>query len=146
MLISEKEFMFRHRFTKGAENENYHLHNHSDSYEILLYMCGDAEFVVEGSRYKMSPYDIVIASDFEMHLMDHKSKRDYERIVINVDKSFFTNRGCENYKKVFTERVLGENNLIPYETAKQAGLIDALFLSDVCTHIRRSAEKIIIWT
>lgn len=127
MMVSEKEFMFRHRFTKGAENENYHLHNHSDSYEILLYMCGDAEFVVEGSRYKMSPYDIVIASDFEMHLMDHKSKKDYERIVINVDKSFFTNRGCENYKKVFTERVLGENNLIPYETAKQAGLIDALF-------------------
>lgn len=50
MLVSEKEFMFRHRFTKGAENENYHLHNHSDSYEILLYMCGDAEFVVEGDR------------------------------------------------------------------------------------------------
>ncbi len=127
MNINEREFMFRHRYTKGAENENYHLHNHSDSYEILLYIRGDAEFVVEGSRYKMSPYDIVIASDFEMHLMDHKSKKDYERIVINVGKNFFTNRGCENYKKVFAERVLGENNLIPSETAKSSGLTSLLF-------------------
>ena len=48
------------------------LHQH-DGYEVLIFYCGDAEFIVEGSVYALRPFDVVIARENEMHRIFHRS-------------------------------------------------------------------------
>lgn len=111
---------------KVAENKRFCLHNHPDCYEILLFQKGDAEFWVEGSKYQLNPEDIMVVSNFEMHRVHHNSPSEYKRTVINVDLNFFTKHNCEQYKNIFADRTLGENNCIPAELSRKYCLSDII--------------------
>lgn len=119
-------FSIEHTCTQIAENKNFILHNHSDMYEILMFIKGDSEFWVEGSIYPLTSGDIIVASNFEMHRVYHNSQSEYERIVINVEPYFFTMHDCEQYKNIFINRTIGENNRISAEVSKKYGLAELM--------------------
>ncbi len=109
-----------------SETFSYQLHSHDGTYEILYMEEGDASYWVEGTVYKMSPGDIVIARGDEMHLMRHHSSTFYKRLVINVNNDFFKNHSCLKYCKVFDERPVGVGNHFPAELVNESGLLDTL--------------------
>ena len=104
----------------------YKLHSHDGIYEILYMEEGDASFWVEGTVYKMSPGDLVIARSDEMHLMRHHSKNFYKRLVINVNSDFFDINDCTAYLKVFDDREVGTRNYFPAQTVKDSGLAEII--------------------
>ncbi len=101
-----------HSINDYPKKGKFYLHNHDDSFEILLFIRGNAKFTVEGTVYKMEPYDMVIAQSYEMHRMVVEPDCIYERMVIDIKNSFFIRNDCEKYKSFFTQRKLGENNQI----------------------------------
>ena len=121
-MPNELGFFFRHTLEHNIKNEAFQLHNHRQSHEVFIFLQGNAEFLVEGTRYPLHPYDIILAQNFEMHSMYHKQLDTYERIVINIENSFFTKYNCESYQEIFTNRPLGVNNCIPAETSKKYGI------------------------
>ena len=99
-------------YIEHPENKNFVLHNHKNLLEMLIFISGDAEFRVEGAVYDLKPYDTVIASNYEMHRIIHRSDTPYERIVINIPVDFFADNNCEEFSGLFFSRAPGEHNLI----------------------------------
>ena len=52
-------YSFGDTTTDMPSNVHYQLHTHDD-YEILLFMEGDARYVVEEKTYTLEPCDIII--------------------------------------------------------------------------------------
>ena len=128
--LKELGFEFKHYSEQISSNKNFVLHDHRKSHEIYLFLDGDAEFLVEGTRYPLFPNDIIIAQSEEMHCVKHNSFGRYERIVISLDHSFFIKNNCEAYQDIFTNRPLGENNRIPAEIVEKNGIIELLLRSE----------------
>ncbi|MBQ3037586.1 MAG: helix-turn-helix transcriptional regulator [Clostridia bacterium] len=123
----ENEFDVLYTYDDFIERSFFRLHNHLDTFEILYFIRGSAEFCVEGSVYPMEPYTVALSQSNEMHRMRIKDETQaYERIVINIDKSFFIKNDCEEFKGVFTDRPLGVGNIFTYEELKKHN-IDKIF-------------------
>ena len=121
------EFNYIKRLDIQLEEEDFFLHNHNDSYEILIFISGNSEFRVEGSVYDMKPYDIVIVRSSEMHKMWHRQPFEkYERIVISIRDSFFIRNECEDMRSIFTAHDLGVNNLFCAEDVRNNSIPELL--------------------
>ncbi|MEE1014295.1 MAG: AraC family transcriptional regulator [Clostridia bacterium] len=119
-------FVYSRCLEENVENKHFILHNHKDSYEIYIFLQGDAEFLVEGTHYPLRPYDMILAQSSEMHYIHHHRPCTYERIVINIDHSFFLKNNCAAYKEIFVNRPLGVHNCIPASTMQQNGIPELL--------------------
>lgn len=121
----DRSFVYLHKKDALPEQVDFKLHSHT-GYEILIFLKGEADFIVEGSVYSLKPMDIVLTRHNEMHQMKNRSRKDYERIVINLEDSFFEQMHCHCYTDIFLNRKNGEGNLIKREAVKKNELFDTL--------------------
>ncbi len=106
--------------------DQFYLHNHPDKMEILVMYEGDAEFHIEGNVYPLEPNDIIIVQHNELHRVVMRSLCHYDRLVINIDTSFFSDNDCPDFKKVFINRKLGEQNLIKNDHPEAKEILEIL--------------------
>jgi len=106
--------------------DQFCLHNHTDKMEILVMYEGDAEFHIEGNVYPLEPNDIVIVQHNELHRVVFRSLCHYNRLVINIDTSFFNDNDCQAFKNVFINRKLGEQNLIKNDHPESKEILEIL--------------------
>jgi AraC-like DNA-binding protein len=106
------------------DNSGFKLHSHSE-YEMYLFLSGDADYIVEGTIYPLSPCDLIIMRADELHKPFHKSPSHYTRATIHLTGGFFSEMNCEEYKKAFTNRKSGQGNKIPASVVRESGLFDA---------------------
>jgi len=81
--------------------EKYKGHTH-ECYEILIFLQGDSEYVVDGILYSLEPYDTMLIPPGIHHQILHKSQSRYERIVIYFDSSLL--EFCSKYQSIFEKR------------------------------------------
>ncbi len=106
-------------------NKNFQLHNH-DSYEIYMFLEGDASYIVEGNTYSLEPYDIIIIRRYQMHRVFHNStNKKYRRAVLMVSPEFFENNRCMEYENEFKKASSEAGNKIEANTVRKSGLYDA---------------------
>ena len=122
---SDRSYSYIHKRDKTPQLDNFALHTHKN-FEVLVFLSGDAEFIVEGSSYHLKPNDILIARDNEMHQVYHRSGSAYERIIINIQNSFFEQNSCPEYRDIFLERTPGLGNKIDGEIALASGIFDTI--------------------
>lgn len=65
----------------------YSRHFH-DSYEILLLIKGDVHYNIDGERYALRPYDILLIPPTKYHFLIPMSNEIYESYVINLKVNF----------------------------------------------------------
>lgn len=123
--MPDNSFGYGHNKDTNPSQRDFILHNHSE-YEILIFLKGNAEFIVEGNIYELSPMDIIITRPDEMHHILLTNHKVYERIVFHIDASFFENEEYKKYLEIFLNRKSGEGNLIRKETAKSAEVFDTV--------------------
>jgi len=111
---------------KRTKNIYWTPHNHQDFHEIILFLNGNVEFIVEGNIYPIEPYDIIFTRRSEVHNIHQHGNYRYQALVFEIFNNFFTQNKCDKYINVFSNRPLGVNNLIPAKYVKKYG-IDALF-------------------
>lgn len=105
-------------------NVNFRLHNHNE-YEILLFLEGDAKYVVEDKTYTLEPNDIIIIRKNELHRIYHNSQTPYCRIILWVEPAFFANNNCSEYEKQFLKAPISTGHKIPASLVRSSGLLDA---------------------
>lgn len=110
--------------TENPSSTNFRLHNHDD-YEILLFLEGDARYVVEDRTYSLEPCDIIIIRKHEMHRIYHNSPARYHRFVLMVSPEFFLKNNCPDYEAQFLKPSPETGNKLPGETVRSSGLYDA---------------------
>lgn len=86
------------------------MHSHN-SYEIFFLVEGDTDYCVEGSRYHLTPGDIVLMRKGEVHIFQLRSAVRYERMCVNFEISkILEMTDSSRLLSVFNERPLGKFN------------------------------------
>lgn len=64
------------------------LHHH-DFYEVYFFLSGNVQYNIESRSYLLTPGDVLLISPMELHQpMFGPEQREYERIVLWIDKQF----------------------------------------------------------
>jgi len=92
MLAVDMEF-FHYRNSKLL---NIEYHNH-DFYEIYFLVSGRITYYVEGRSYVLSPGDVLLLSDQEMHRPSQAGEDAYERIVVWVRPEYLRSLGSPDF-------------------------------------------------
>lgn len=84
--IIEKHFRYTHERTEHPDGKAFTRHLHNE-YEILYFIEGRADFVVEHLSYAMKSGDVVLVPPMKYHFVDIKNDMPYERMVIDFDST-----------------------------------------------------------
>lgn len=85
-LYDYGEYYFSHKLTeKGRMEDDFGDHFHT-GYELLLFIKGDLEYVIENRVYNLSPYDLLLIKPGEHHHIKTISPMAYERFVFRFPR------------------------------------------------------------
>ena len=98
-----------------------HLH---DSYEIYLFLKGDAVYSVEGNLYDLSHNDILFTNSRELHSPIFKSNANYTRALVFLKLNFLSEFITKDYNPFYgiEQRKLGQQNKIDSKFVEEYGL------------------------
>jgi len=107
----QPELLYLHRITTYKLETSYHRHN---AYEIYLFLRGHVHFYVENRCYHMQRGDLLVMSPKEMHRAFILDETEYERITINLKKTYLyqLSTASTNLSSCFDCRRKGEGNMI----------------------------------
>ena len=142
MSFKGENFLFSYMTTDKVNPSNFQLHTHNDTYEILIFIDVNAVCLVEGSVYPLKSHDIVFMNPMEFHRVKHNKNASYSRFLLMIEKKFFADNNCFEYKNIFDLRKLGENNLIPAEYTEKSGIYNTLF--QIKSYIEDGADEKVI--
>ncbi len=74
-----------HTRSEHPQQQNYSMHIHNDTHEILCFISGSASYYVEGSRYPLEHGDLILLRKGEAHHLELSGSTAYERYVVNFD-------------------------------------------------------------
>lgn len=75
--------MYYHRYKTDNPTQNmFHRHIHND-FEILYFVSGDADFIIEGNICRLNKGDLLLIKPRVYHYLRLRSNTKYERFVIN---------------------------------------------------------------
>lgn len=88
-----EDFRFFHLKDKKSEEHTFHYH---DFNKIVIFISGNATYVIEGKYYKLRPWDILFVGSNELHKPMIDPNEYYERIIIWVNSNFLINHSAED--------------------------------------------------
>lgn len=89
------------------------MHSH-DNFEIYYLLSGDADFLVEATRYHLHPGDLLLMRKGEVHMFRLRSAATYERMHVNFNLSEILSRmNLTDLLCPFLDRPLGALNHYP---------------------------------
>ena len=103
--------IFRYR---DANMKEVALHHH-DFYEVYFFLSGNVRYNIESRSYLLTPGDVLLISPMELHQpMFGSEPRDYERIVLWIDKRFLEGFSLQGKDLIacFDTTVPGHTNLL----------------------------------
>lgn len=130
-----------HGRTEKPDIEMFNMHTH-DCYEIFCFLAGDAEYFVEGTIYPLHPGDILVMKKSEAHTLLVKSKRPYERIVVNFNAEAIIGERQSAICSFLDSRPLGVNNC--FAAAKFKGTNWVYYLDQICSTTERGKRRLYI--
>jgi AraC-like DNA-binding protein len=107
----QTEMMYLHRVT--TYNMGTFLHRHN-AYELYLFLRGNVNFYIENRCYHLQSGDLILLTPEEMHRSFAMDKNEYERITINLKKSYLNrlSTSTTNLSACFDFRPKGKGNII----------------------------------
>ena len=86
------EIICEHKKARVDQSDISTVHNH-DGYEVVLFLDGDVNMMIEPDLFKMKPGDIFFVSPLVFHGVDLEDVSGYERIVINIQYEYLKSLG-----------------------------------------------------
>ena len=90
--VIDSEIICEHKKARVDPTDISTVHNH-DGYEVVLFLKGDVNMMVEPELFKMEPGDIFFISPLVFNGVDLEDVSGYERIVINVQYEYLKSLG-----------------------------------------------------
>ena len=124
---------FRIFHLKDARKMDIAYHYH-DFDKIVLFLSGDVTYSIEGRRYELRPYDVILVNAGEIHRPVIHSDMPYERIIIYVSSGFMREYRDENYdlSRCFQEAREKHGNVLRIDNLEKSSLFA------VCRELERS--------
>jgi len=83
----QKEFELCHSHNEDVSTASFRRHCHSD-YELLFFMRGQADYVIEEKRYALKPNTVLFLRPNEYHYLHPLENKPYERVVFSFSDAF----------------------------------------------------------
>ena len=110
---------------KDAYLKEVALHHH-DFYEVYFFLSGNVQYNIESRSYLLTPGDVLLISPMELHQpMFGSEQREYERIVLWIDKQFLESIGLpgEQFTNCFDTAAPNHSNLLRPEGVQRQFLM-----------------------
>lgn len=141
---SFEDIYIRHARDDEPDEKSFTMHIH-DKCEIYLFLSGDVEYLVEGSRYPLDEGSLMIIRPAEAHAPKIVGKGTYERYAVNFPLELVKNIDPKlRLLTPFTARALGKDNMFS-ESEFDAELVNKLF-SEMCSDSDDYAKRLTINT
>ncbi len=103
-------FSYLHK--TGINLQSSAPHVDKDLFAVFMLIEGDVDFVIEGKRIALNPYDIVLVNNNELHhsIIKENSRIDFILLTINLD--FFLKNECIDFSDMVFNRALGTGNVV----------------------------------
>lgn len=107
----QTDLLYLHRVTTYNMGTFYHRHN---GYELYIFLRGNVNFYIENRCYHLQRGDLIVLSPEEMHRSFALDKEEYERITINLQKSYLhrLSTTSTNLSTCFHYRHKGNGNIV----------------------------------
>ena len=108
-MAKAKQFRFNkttynHSISSATQGAYISNHVHTE-FEIMLFVSGNADYVVENQRYELSPYSLILTKPTEYHFLYFKEATDdYERYWLHFD--------IDDFPEEITSKILNGNGVI----------------------------------
>jgi YesN/AraC family two-component response regulator len=122
--VNSTHYFINDTLTCAPADSDFRFKFH-DYYEILLFLEGDAKFIIENRTYTLEPYDVIIVRKHEMHRLSLNRSVHYHRITLFVYPSFFQEYCCSEYEEQFLITDANIDNKIAGKVVRSSGLYDA---------------------
>ncbi|MGG4147469.1 AraC family transcriptional regulator [Paenibacillus algorifonticola] len=142
----QTELLYLHRVTTYNMGTFYHRHN---AYELYLFLRGNVNFYIESRCYHLQPGDLLVLSPEEMHRSFALDQNEYERITINLKKSYLNrlSTSTTNLSACFDYRPMGKGNIVHLEEDQlqqvlqltrelETSLSSSVYGADIETNVR----------
>ncbi|SDD56007.1 AraC-type DNA-binding protein [Paenibacillus sp. UNCCL117] len=133
--LANGAFSYSHAVTHSPHDNQHQMYLLS-CYEIYYLISGSVVYQVENQTYTLSPGDLLIINNKEIHRPYFTSDTSYERILI-----FFTPEFCSHYNRdsspilqYFERKKPGSFNLLPGKLVEQEQL--ARYFTEIEEHHR----------
>ncbi|MEC0168564.1 AraC family transcriptional regulator [Paenibacillus graminis] len=112
-----KDFLYLHRITAYNMGTFYHRH---EAYELYLFLRGNVNFYIENSCYHLERGDLLVINPEEMHRSFSLDESQYERITINLQKSYLhrLSTPATHLSGCFDYRPKGKGNIVHLDDAQ----------------------------
>jgi AraC-like DNA-binding protein len=92
--------LFHLRDEVSLNEIGYHYH---EFHKVLMFMSGNASYVIEGRHYLLSPYDVVLVPRGCVHKPEVGLAAPYERYVLYLSPTYLRSMSGCDLEKCFTE-------------------------------------------
>ncbi len=131
---SGKGFSLTHAVDISPKKEDFVMHMH-DSYELYCFVSGNADYMVEGTVYKLQPGSLMMMRSSESHKLSLGGTEPYERYTLSFHQELFGQTGLSSaLLQAFHNRGLGEGNL--YLPGELSGLEPLSCFRKICEEVK----------
>jgi len=123
--ISFNGFYFHHTVEHKPMPAAFSRHCHN-MYEVIFFLEGEGEFLVEGSRYALLPNSLLLLRPREFHYMNISPNTTYERYVVHFSSELLLLQDFQTLLEPFDNRIAGQGNL--YYCKDMTNAISQLFI------------------
>ena len=113
--FSEPLLHLHHGLTEHPHPDECPLHVH-DGYELFIFLQGDVEYYIEGRRYSMLPYTVLLMQPGEAHRPIPQSGAPYERVVYEFSADALRHADPDRKLLRAFKHAPGQQNDFPPET------------------------------
>lgn len=117
---------FSYIHSKSHERGALETHIDKDVFSVFVLLDGEIDYIVEGKRLNIKKNDMLLVGNNELHRRVLKENSVCEYILLMVNLDFFIKNNCTDFADVVFNRVLGGNNIIPAQKAKESGILEVI--------------------
>ena len=115
-------FSYVHNTSRGESVSASHVDR--DLFSVFILLDGEMDYIIEGKRCSLSPKDILLVGNNELHQSIFKKGLRCEYILLMLNLDFFIKHNCTDLSDMFVNRSLGSDNVIRHERVLVSGLYD----------------------
>ena len=117
-------FSFVHGVSLGENVSTAHIDR--DLFSVFILLDGEIDYIIEGNRLRLSPKDMLLVGNNELHRSIFKKGHACEYILLMVNLDFFIKHSCTDLSEMFFHRSHGADNVIKAERVLESGLYDII--------------------
>lgn len=119
---SQHGFSFDHNISYGESVSVPHIDR--DLFSVFILLDGEIDYIIEGNRCSLSPKDMLLVGNNELHRSIFKQGLCCEYILLMINLDFFIKHNCTDLSEIFFNRTRGSGNKIEGKRVVETGLFD----------------------